>query len=116
MLFANIRITKGSKNLHGWYIHPIPYEMTIKDFFEKLITRELFPESNIVITNSEIIDRVEISETPTTITTQVSLNCGIMELTTSIGKNIHYQLKTDDVIPNLVPQRNSLMILMQNAC
>jgi len=39
-----------------------------------------------------------------------------MELTTSIEKNIHYRLKTDDVIPNLVPQRNSLMILMQNAC
>jgi len=103
MPFANIRITKGSKILHGWYIHPIPYEMTIKDFFEKLITRELTPESNIVIANSEIIDHVEISETPTAITTQVSLNCSIMELTISIGKNIHYRLKTDDIIPNLIP-------------
>ena len=90
--------------------------MTIKDFFEKLIIRELFPESNIVITNSEIIDRVEISKTSTAITTQVSLNCDNMELTTNIGKNIHYRLKTDDIISNLVSQRNSLMILMQNAC
>ena len=24
MPFANIRISKGSRVLHGWYIHPIP--------------------------------------------------------------------------------------------
>ena len=102
MPFAKVHVTKGSKILHGWYIHPISYEMTIKDFFEKLITKELSPESNIVITNSEIIDHAEISETPTATTIQVSLNCSIMELKTSIGKNIHYRLKTDDIIPDLV--------------
>ena len=103
MPFANIRITKGSKILHRWYIHPIPYEMTIKDFFKKLITRELSPKSNIIIANSEIIDYIEISEAPIAIITQVSLNYSIMKLTISIGKNIYYRLKTDDIIPNLIP-------------
>jgi hypothetical protein len=40
MPFANIRISKESRTLHGWYIHPIPYDMTLKDFFEKLVAKE----------------------------------------------------------------------------
>ena len=116
MPFANIRISKGSKILHGWYIHPIPYEMTIEDFFVKLITKELSPECNIVVTSSEVIERVEISETPVAVATQVSPICSIMELTISIGICIQYRLKTDDnIISNPVTQQNDLMILMQNA-
>jgi len=116
MLFVNIRISKGLKIFHGWYIHPIPYKMTIKDFFVKLINRELSPESNIVVTDSEVIERVEISETQTAVATQVSLKCGIIEVTTNMGIHIHYRLKTDDdITSDLVPRQNSFMILMQNA-
>src|SRR5436190_2623402 len=88
MPFANICISKGSRILHGWYIHPIPYEMTIKDFFVKLIIGELSPECSIAVTSSEIIERVELSETPVSVVTQVSINCGIIELTTNVGINI----------------------------
>ena len=117
MPFANICISKGSQKLYGWYIHPIPYEMTIKDFFLKLVTKELSPECNIYnVTVSEVIERVELSETPVSVATQVSLNCGIIKLTTSIGVHIHYQLKSDtDTTPDFVPQRNSFTIIMQNA-
>ncbi len=116
MPFANIRISKGPRVLHGWYIHPIPYEMTIKDFFVKLITKELSPECGIIIEVSEIIERVELSETPASTATQVSSDCGIIELTSSIGVHIHYQLKNDtSMTPDLIPQRNSFMIMMQNA-
>ena len=116
MPFANIRISKGPRVLHGWYIHPIPYEMTIKDFFVKLITKELSPECGIIIEVSEIIERVELSETPASTATQVSSDCGIIELTSSIGVHIHYRLKNDtSMTPDLIPQRNSFMIMMQNA-
>ncbi|RHZ79317.1 hypothetical protein Glove_149g97 [Diversispora epigaea] len=70
MPFANIRISKGSKVLHGWYIHPIPFEMTIVDFFIKLINNELSSENNISVSSSEIIEYVEISETPVAATIQ----------------------------------------------
>src|SRR2546423_7399459 len=110
MPFANIRISKGSRILHGWYIHPIPYEMTIKDFFVKLITGELSPECSIAVTSSEIIERVELSETPVSVVTQVSINCGIIELTTNVGINIHYRLKTDvNIIISTLAPENSLM-------
>jgi len=116
MPFANIRISKGTQILHGWYIHPIPYEMTIKNFFEKLITKELSPESNIDVTISEEIERVELSKTSVSAVTQVSINCGIIEITESMGVYIHYRLKSDtNIIPDLVPQRNSFAIMMQNA-
>ncbi|GES98595.1 hypothetical protein GLOIN_2v1782174 [Rhizophagus clarus] len=117
MPFANIRISKGSQVLHGWYIHPIPYEMTIKEFFVKLVlTKELSPECGINIAASEVIERVELSETPVSTATQISPKCGIIELTSSIGVHIHYRLKNDTrMIPDLVPQRNSFMIMMQNA-
>ncbi len=117
MPFANIRISKGSRVLHGWYIHPIPYEMTIKEFFVKLVlTKELSPECGINIAASEVIERVELSETPVSTATQVSPDCGIIELTSSRGVHIHYRLKNDTrIIPDLVPQRNSFMIMMQSA-
>ena len=116
MPFANIRISKGPKVLHGWYIHPIPYEITVKDFFVKLITKEISPESGIAIEVSEVIERVELSETPVSTATQVSPDCGIIELTSSIGVHIHYRLKNDtSITPDMIPQRNSFMIMMQNA-
>ncbi len=116
MPLANIRISKGSQILHGWYIHPIPYEMSIKEFFIKLVNKELSPDCNIVVTSSEEIERVELSETSTATTTQVSVDCNIIELTKSVGMiHIHYRLKTDDIA--LVPQnsQNSFTILMRNA-
>ncbi|CAG8846861.1 20332_t:CDS:1, partial [Gigaspora margarita] len=47
MPVANIHISKESKTLHSWYAHPIPYEMTIKEFFDKLVMGEISPECNI---------------------------------------------------------------------
>src|SRR2546423_15647517 len=116
MPFANIRISKGSRILYGWYIHPIPYEMIIKDFFIKLITKELSPECGITMEISEVIERVELSKTLTSTATQVSPDCSIIELTSSIGVHIHYRLKNDiSITPNMIPQRNSFVIMMQNA-
>ncbi|GET04088.1 uncharacterized protein LOC105326236 [Rhizophagus clarus] len=108
MPFANIRISKGSQVLHGWYIHPIPYEMTIKEFFVKLVlTKELSSECSINIAASEVIERVELSETPVSTATQISPECGIIELTSSIGVHIHYQLKNDTrMIPDLSGKPN----------
>ncbi|CAB5350497.1 unnamed protein product [Rhizophagus irregularis] len=48
--------------------------MSIKDFFTKLVNKELSPECNIAVTSSEKIERVELSETPTSIAIQVSIN------------------------------------------
>jgi hypothetical protein len=91
MPFANIRISKGSKILHRWYIHLIPYEMTIKNFFDKLVTGKLSPECSIAVTSSEVLERVELNGTlPVVAVIQVSLNCSIIELTKSLGINIYY--------------------------
>lgn len=114
MPFANVRISKESRVLHGWYIHPIPYEMTIKDFFVKLTTGELSPECNIAVTNSEEIERVELGKTPAAVATKVSPNCNIVEVTTNIGVHIHYRLKNEEAYA-LVPQQNSFTVMMQNA-
>ena len=115
MLFANIRISKGSKILYGWYIYPIPYEMTIKDFFTKLVNKEISSKCNISVTNSEEIEYVELSKTPVSVTIRISLNYNIIEFTKSVGIHMHYRLKVDDAIFDLKPQQNSFMILMQNA-
>ena len=78
--------------------------MMIKDFFVKLINRELSPESSIVVTDSEIIKCVKISEIQTAVVIQVSLKCGIIKVMTNMEIHIHYQLKTnDDITSNLVP-------------
>ena len=95
MPVANIRISKGLKVLHGCYIHPIPYEMIVKDFFLKLITKEISSESGIAIKVSEVIEHVELSEALMLIATQVSSDCAIIKLTSSVGVHIHYQLKND---------------------
>ena len=49
--------------------------MTVKDFFVKLVTKELSFECNIAVTSSEVIERVELSETPVSVAIQASLNC-----------------------------------------
>jgi hypothetical protein len=115
MPLANIQISKGLRTFHGWYIHPIPCEMSIKDYFTKLVTKEISSECNIAVSSSEEIERVEISETPAAVATQVSPNCGIIELTTNVGIHIHYRLKTNDIDSTLVSQQNSFTVLMQNA-
>ena len=98
MPVANVRISKGSKTLHGWYIHPIPYEISIKDFFDKLVTSEISPECNIFINSLEIIDRIELSQRLGATAIQTSHSCGIIELTKTFGVNIHYILKPNDNI------------------
>ncbi|GBC06691.1 hypothetical protein RclHR1_00070058 [Rhizophagus clarus] len=115
MPLVNIRISKESRIIYGWYIHPIPYEMSIKDFFIKLVNKEISSECNIAMTNFEEIERVELSKISTAIVTQVSPNCNIIELTRSVGEiHIHYRLKTDDIVSALV-LHNSFTIMMQNA-
>src|SRR3954470_6082349 len=100
MLLANVCISKGSYIIHEWYIHPISYEMTIKDFFVKLITGEISSEYSIAIISSKIIERVELSKIQVSAVIQVSVNCGIIKLTINVKINIHYQLKTDvNIIP-----------------
>ncbi|CAG8663200.1 20708_t:CDS:1 [Racocetra persica] len=116
MPIANIYISKGSKMLHSWYAHPILYEMTIKEFFDKLIIGEISPECDISVSFSERIDRTELSQTldagATTI--QASPHCEIMESTKAFGLNIHYCLKTSNIIiSHLAPCQNALEIFMQ---
>jgi len=113
MLVANVRISKGSKTLHGWYIHPIPYEMSIKDFFDKLVTSEISPECNISINSLEIIDRIELSQTLGATAIQTSHSCGIIELTKTFGVNIHYILKPNDNITSPVSCQNAFEMIMQ---
>ncbi|CAG8630036.1 11166_t:CDS:2, partial [Scutellospora calospora] len=62
MPIASIRISKGSKVIHRWYIHLIPYEMSIRDLFVKLTTRELSQECNIDTIDPETIERIEIKK------------------------------------------------------
>ncbi|CAG8482011.1 8641_t:CDS:2, partial [Scutellospora calospora] len=52
-----------SKTLHSWYAYPILYEMTIKEFFDKLIIGEISPKCNISVGSSETIDHIELSQT-----------------------------------------------------
>ncbi|CAG8682419.1 14011_t:CDS:2, partial [Gigaspora rosea] len=110
-------ITKiGSKTLHGWYIHSIPYEMSIKKFFEKLIIGEISPESNINIDSFETIESVELSQSIGSIAIRASFDCEIIKITKTIGINIHYHLKSNNpTTSHLVFSPNALDILMQNS-
>ncbi|CAG8759803.1 13805_t:CDS:1 [Racocetra persica] len=90
--------------------------MTIKEFFVKLTTGELSSDCNIDIINPETIERVEISKVQDVTATQVSINCNIIEVTTSVGIYMHYRLKTENPNFNSKQQRNIFTILMQNAC
>jgi hypothetical protein len=90
--------------------------MTIKDFFIKLVlTKELSSECGINIAASEVIECVKLNKIPVLVATQISPNCGIIELTSSIGIYIYYQLKNNiRIIPDLIPKQNSFMIMMQS--
>ncbi|CAG8529704.1 35266_t:CDS:1 [Racocetra persica] len=116
MPITNIYISKGSKTYHGWYAHPILYEITIKEFFDKLIIGEISPGCDIFVSFSETIDHIELSQMldagATTI--QASPHCEIIESTKAFGLNIHYHLKTSDIIISyLALYQNALEILMQ---
>jgi hypothetical protein len=114
MPFANIYISKGSQILHDWYIHPLPYKISLKDFFMKLVNNKISPECNITVTSSEEIEHIELSKTPATPATQVSLNCNIIKLMKGVEIYIYYRLKADNTTATSVPQ-NGFTILMQNA-
>jgi len=64
--------------------------MIIKDFFIKLITKELSLKCNIIISSSKVIEHIEISKTLSAVITQVSLICNIIKLITSIEICIQY--------------------------
>ncbi|CAG8817154.1 5177_t:CDS:1, partial [Cetraspora pellucida] len=99
MTFANVRISKGSKTLHGWYIHLIPYEMTLKEFFYKLVNNKISPDILVNVGNFEQIKHIDLSKliNPLMNTTQTSPDCKIIELTSEFGKNVHYHLHNDGV-------------------
>ncbi|CAG8839508.1 23352_t:CDS:2, partial [Gigaspora margarita] len=113
MPVANVRITKGSKTLYGWYIHPIPCEMTIQEFYNKIIKEQATEEFSVKIDSSDI-EFVEISKSQNAVATKASLNCNIIELINSFGINIHYHLKSDQTLPPSSFQ-NGLSIIMKNA-
>ncbi|CAG8622692.1 19339_t:CDS:1, partial [Racocetra persica] len=81
MPITNVYISKGSKMLHGWYAHLIPYEMTIKEFFDKLVMSEISPECNISVNPFETINHIELSQIlrAGTTTIQASPYCEIIE-------------------------------------
>ncbi|CAG8642760.1 37483_t:CDS:2 [Gigaspora margarita] len=96
MPITNVHISKGSKTLHGWYAHPIPYEMSIKEFFDKLIIDEISPDCDIFVSPFETIDCIELSQmlVAGTTTIQASSHCQIIKSTKAFGLNIHYRLNT----------------------
>ncbi|RIB13660.1 hypothetical protein C2G38_2197262 [Gigaspora rosea] len=85
MPFANVRVSKRSKTLYGWYIHPISYEITLREFFHK------------------IIDKIP-SNAP---------DCNIIELTNEFGRNVHYRLSANELQPRNL--HNALDIIMRSA-
>ncbi|CAG8540203.1 25712_t:CDS:2 [Gigaspora rosea] len=113
MPIANVHISKGSKTLHGWYAHPIPYEMSIKEFFDKLIIGEISPDCDISVSPFKTIDHIELSQTlvagATTI--QASPHCQIIESTKAFGLNIHYCLNTSDMITSHLAPLNNKQVL-----
>ncbi|CAG8523511.1 4076_t:CDS:2, partial [Scutellospora calospora] len=113
MPVANIRITKGPKTLHGWYIHPIPYEMTIQEFYDKIVIDQITEEFNVDVNSSDIIEYVEISKSQNTFATKTNLNCNIIELINNFGINIHYHFKSDQSLPPSSFQ-NGLSIIMKH--
>ncbi|CAG8670957.1 1239_t:CDS:1, partial [Ambispora leptoticha] len=121
MTFANVRIPKESKTLHGWYIHPIPYEMTLKEFFYKLVNNEISPNTLVNVGDFEQIKRIDLSKSinlPMN-TTQTSPNCKIIELTSEFGKNVHFHLHNDRVqysnLDKYDKYKNGFDIIMQSS-
>ncbi|CAG8815193.1 17599_t:CDS:2, partial [Racocetra persica] len=104
-----------SKTFHGWYIYPLPYEMSIKEFFDKLIIEEISPEYNINIDPFEIIESIELSQSVNTTTIQAGFDCEIIKVTKIFGVNIYYHLKSNNsTTSHSISSSNTLEILMQN--
>ncbi|CAG8700387.1 34780_t:CDS:2 [Gigaspora margarita] len=103
MPIASIRIFKGSKVIHRWYIHSISNKMIIEDFFIKLTNEEISPEYTINIIDPETIERVEINKTQDAPATQKPVDLEEFLLTDSPShcsqedfEQLHYLL---DPIP-----------------
>ncbi|CAG8851225.1 2507_t:CDS:1, partial [Gigaspora margarita] len=89
--------------------------MSIKEFFDKLITGEISPECNIPISPFEIIERIELSQALGTTAIQASPNCEIIESTKTFGVNIHYYLQHSTIITShSAPRQNAFELLMQS--
>ncbi|CAG8457754.1 24796_t:CDS:2 [Gigaspora rosea] len=100
------------------YIHPIPYEMTLNEFFYKLVNREISPDISVDVSYFEQIKRIDLSKStnPPMETTQTSPDCEIIELTSEFGKNIHYHLHSNEMrYSNLDKYKNGFDIIMQTS-
>ncbi|CAG8805086.1 9136_t:CDS:1, partial [Gigaspora margarita] len=82
-----------TKTLYDWHIYLIPYEMTLRDIFEKLVYGEILSGSSFNLNIFEKVKRVEISQTPTSTTIQASQDCNISELVNTFGSNIYFYLE-----------------------
>ncbi|CAG8518130.1 1245_t:CDS:1, partial [Scutellospora calospora] len=82
MLYANVCISKGSKTLHGWYIHSILYEIMFKEFFYKLINYEILSDTLVDMNDFEQIKCIDLSKSTNLSieTTQTSSDYKIIEL------------------------------------
>ncbi|CAG8559972.1 3797_t:CDS:2 [Gigaspora margarita] len=111
MPFANVHISKGSKTLYRWYIYPIPYEMTLREFFYKIIDK--IPYNALI--DVEQIKKIELSKliNSSTNTLQASPDCNIIELMNEFRRNVHYCLSTNELQPH--NSHNALDIIMQSA-
>src|SRR6266513_1402946 len=97
MPFVNIHMSKSCKILHGWCIHPIFYEMTIKEYFTKLKLQEISPEYKFNIADTDVIEHVKLLQTIHSETLSARLDCNIIELTQTFNLNICYQLKSINI-------------------
>ncbi|CAG8784333.1 35946_t:CDS:1, partial [Racocetra persica] len=61
------------------YIYPIPYKISIKEFFDKLVIDKISPECDISISSFEIIERIELSQILGRTAIQASPHCKIIE-------------------------------------
>ncbi|CAG8795606.1 7113_t:CDS:2, partial [Racocetra persica] len=90
------------------YIHPILYEMSVKEFFQKL-TEEIL----VLNLDFEQVKSIEISKsTNSTEAIPTSSDCNIIKLTNTFGANIYYHLKEEQIFYNY---QNGLDIFMQTA-
>ncbi|CAG8605760.1 3788_t:CDS:1, partial [Racocetra persica] len=90
--------------------------MSIREFFDKLIDREILPECDINIDPFEIIESIELSQSIGATAIQASFNCKIIEITKTFGVNIHYHLKFNNpTTSHSVSLPNALEILMRNS-
>ncbi|CAG8796028.1 16840_t:CDS:1, partial [Racocetra persica] len=105
-----------SKILHDWYIYSVPYEISIKEFFDKLIIEKILPECNINIDFFETIESIELSQSIDATTIQASFDCEIIKITKTFGINVYYHLKSNNPITShSVSLPNALKILMRNS-